>query len=545
MYRETLLNKDTAYNTEARKKLLAGVNKLADAVKVTLGPKGRNVVLDRGFGVPHTTKDGVTVAKEIYLSDRVENMGAQMVKEVAERTANEAGDATTTGTLLAQSIITEGIRKVEAGVNPTDIKRGIEKATELVLKSLTDMSRPVETHKDIQDVATISANNDPSIGNIIADAMDKVGEYGVITVDNSNTTETYINVVEGMELESGYMNPYFATDTSKMIADFQDPLILVSDIKIDKTKDIIPHLKYCQENSRPLLIICSDIGQDVLGDLLVNNAKGRITTCVVKSPGIGNSRKEQLSDICILTGAQAASDDTGLRVADISMEYLGSAERVIVKRDTTTIVSGKGDKESVDKRISEIKYQIENVIDDKNMIKSQSKRLAKLTGKVAVLRVGASSELELKEKKDRIDDSVQATRAAVQEGVITGGGTAFIRARKVLQKALKGKRGMFSNEGERVGGEIVASALLDPFKQIISNQGLEDDISFMIAKISRGRNSGWNAKTDVWEKDMFKAGVIDPVKVPKTALRNAASVAGLVLITDCVISVEEEPEEEK
>ena len=527
------MSKQILFNIEARNKMKKGVDTLADAVKVTLGPKGRNVVIEKKFGAPQITKDGVTVAKEIELEDAIENMGAQMAKEVASKTADAAGDGTTTATVLAQSIITEGIKNVAAGANPMDLKRGIDKAVSAVVENLRLQSEKVgNDNKKIEQVATISANNDNTIGKLIAQAMAKVGKEGVITVEEAKGTETTVDVVEGMQFDRGYLSPYFVTNSEKMISELSNPMILIYDKKISTMKDILHILEKVAQAGRPLVIISEDLEGEALATLVVNKLRGTIKVAAVKAPGFGDRRKEMLEDIAKLTGGIVISEDQGFKLENADLTYLGSCESISIDKDNTTIVGGKGKKTDIVARVNQIKAQLESTTSDYDKEKLQE-RLAKLAGGVAVLYVGAATEVEMKEKKDRVDDALHATRAAVEEGIVPGGGTAFIRAIDSIVK-LKG-----INEDENTGIAIVRRALEEPMRQIVANCGLEGSI--IIQKVREGKaDYGFNARTEVYE-NLYKAGVIDPTKVSRVALENAASIAGMLLTTECVIADKPEP----
>jgi chaperonin GroEL len=520
--------KQLFFDIDARNKMKRGVDTLANAVKVTLGPKGRNVVIEKKFGAPAVTKDGVTVAKEIELEDPIENMGAQMVKEVASKTADIAGDGTTTATVLGQAIITEGLKNVAAGANPMDLKRGIDKAVSKVIDNLKSQSQTVGTdHKKIEQVAAISANNDETIGKLIATAFSKVGKDGVITVEEARGTETTVDVVEGMQFDRGYISPYFVTNSEKMQAELEKPYILIYDKKISAMKDILHILEKIAQQGAPLLIIAEDLEGEALATLVVNKLRGTLKVAAVKAPGFGDRRKEMLQDIAILTAGLVISEEQGYKLENADLNYLGRAERVVLDKDNTTVVGGKGKKADISARIAQIKSQIEVTTSDYDKEKLQE-RLAKLSGGVAVLQVGAATELEMKEKKDRVDDALHATRAAVEEGIIPGGGVAFIRAIESLEK-LKG-----ANEDEATGINIVKRALEEPLRQIVSNAGIEGSI--IVQKVKEGKGDfGFNARTEVFEK-MFAAGIIDPTKVGRIALENAASIAGMLLTTECVIA---------
>ncbi len=527
--------KQLFFEIEARNKMKRGVDTLANAVKVTLGPKGRNVVIDKKFGAPAVTKDGVTVAKEIELEDPVENMGAQMVKEVASKTADIAGDGTTTATVLAQSIISEGLKNVAAGANPMDLKRGIEKAVKSVIENLKKQSVAVgDNNNKIEQVASISANNDESIGKLIAEAMTKVGKEGVITVEEAKGTDTTVEVVEGMQFDRGYISPYFVTNSEKMEAELENPYILIYDKKISTMKDILHILEKVAQSGRPLLIIAEDLEGEALATLVVNKLRGTLKVAAVKAPGFGDRRKEMLQDLAVLTKGIVISEEQGYKLENADLTYLGQAGHVAIDKDNTTVVDGKGDKKSITARVNQIKAQIETTTSDYDKEKLQE-RLAKLSGGVAVLYVGAATEVEMKEKKDRVDDALHATRAAVEEGIVPGGGVAYIRSIQSLDK-LKG-----DNDDEATGIQIVRRALEEPLRQIVVNSGVEGSI--VVQKIKDGKaDFGFNARTEVYE-NLLAAGVIDPTKVTRIALENAASIAGMLLTTECVIS--DKPEKEK
>ena len=520
--------KDIYFDVEARDKLKRGVDALANAVKVTLGPKGRNVVIGRKFGSPQITKDGVTVAKEIELKDPVEDMGAQMVKEVASKTADIAGDGTTTATVLAQAIIGAGLKNVAAGANPMDLKRGIDKAVIEVVKHLKKISKEVGSDNDkIKQIASISANNDETIGALIAQAMKVVGNDGVITVEEAKGTETEVRTVEGMQFDRGYLSPYFVTNADKMITDMENPMILIYDKKISNMKELLPILEPVAQSGKPLLIIAEDVDGEALATLVVNRIRGSLKVAAVKAPGFGDRRKAMLEDIAILTGGQVISDERGLTLENATVDMLGTAEKVEIDKDNTTIVNGAGKKGDIKARIGQIKAQIESSTSDYDKEKMQE-RLAKLAGGVAVLYVGAASEMEMKEKKDRVDDALAATRAAVQEGIVPGGGVALLRTIGALDK-LKS-----DNEDEKVGYQIIRVALEAPLRTISDNAGVEGAI--VVQKVLEGKDAfGYNARTEVYE-DLIKAGVIDPTKVTRLALENAASIASLLLTTECVIA---------
>jgi chaperonin GroEL len=515
------------FSTEARARLKRGVDQLADAVKVTLGPKGRNVVIDKKFGSPTVTKDGVTVAKEIELDDEIENMGAQMVKEVATKTSDLAGDGTTTATVLAQAIYREGLKSVTAGANPMALKRGIENAVETVVAELKKISVPTSGRKDIKQVATISANGDAEIGDKIADAMDKVGKDGVITVEEAKSLETTLETVDGMQFDRGYLSPYFITDPEKMECTIEDAYILIYDKKISTMKDLLPVLEKVAQSGRPMLIVAEDVEGEALATLVVNKLRGTLKVCAVKAPGFGDRRKEMLRDIAILTGGQVISEELGLKLENTTLNDLGRAKRVIVDKDNTTLVDGKGKDDQIEGRKSEIKAQIEKSTSDYDKEKLQE-RLAKLAGGVAVLNVGAATETEMKEKKARVEDALHATRAAVEEGIVPGGGVALLWCQKSLDKT-KGH-----DDDEKTGIEIVRRALEEPIRIIAQNAGAEGAIVVGKVKESKDKNYGYNAQTDKFE-DLVASGVIDPTKVTRTALQNAASIASLLLTTECVV----------
>jgi chaperonin GroEL len=527
--------KQLFFDIEARNKMKKGVDILANAVKVTLGPKGRNVVLEKKFGAPSITKDGVTVAKEIELEDPIENMGAQMVKEVASKTADIAGDGTTTATVLAQSIISEGLKNVAAGANPMDLKRGIDKAVEKVVASLNAQSQTIGNDKNkIEQVASVSANNDTNIGKLIAQAFGKVGKEGVITVEEAKGTDTTVEVVEGMQFDRGYISAYFVTNSEKMEAELQNPYILIYDKKISAMKDILHILEKVAQSGRPLMIIAEDLEGEALATLVVNKLRGTIKVAAVKAPGFGDRRKEMLQDIAILTKGIVISEEQGYKLEGADLNYLGTAASVTIDKDNTTIVGGKGKKEDITARVNQIKAQIETTTSDYDKEKLQE-RLAKLSGGVAVLYIGAATEMEMKEKKDRVDDALHATRAAVEEGIVPGGGIAYIRAIESLEK-LKGL-----NEDETTGIAIVKRALEEPIRQIVINSGVEGSI--VVQKVKEGKaDFGYNARTDQYE-NLLKAGVIDPTKVTRIALENAASIAGMLLTTECVVADKPKKEE--
>ncbi|GAB2696414.1 chaperonin GroEL [Mucilaginibacter koreensis] len=523
------------YNVEARDALKRGVDILANAVKVTLGPKGRNVIIDKKFGSPSITKDGVTVAKEIELKDSLENMGAQMVKEVASKTADIAGDGTTTATVLAQAIVTAGIKNVAAGANPMDLKRGIDKAVAAVVANLQSQSQTVgEDNNKIKQVASISANNDEVIGSLIADAMGKVGKDGVITVEEAKGTETEVRTVEGMQFDRGYLSPYFVTNADKMEADLDNPYILIYDKKISSMKELLPILEKQVQTGKPLLIIAEDLDGEALATLVVNKIRGSLKVAAVKAPGFGDRRKAMLEDIAILTGGTVISEERGYKLENADLSYLGTAEKVVVDKDNTTIINGAGSPDEIKARVNQIRAQIETTTSDYDREKLQE-RLAKLSGGVAVLYVGAATEVEMKEKKDRVDDALHATRAAVEEGIVAGGGVAFIRA----VAALDGVQG--DNEDEKTGIQIIKRAIEEPLRQICANAGIEGSI--IVQKVKEGTaDYGYNARTDKFE-NLIGAGVIDPTKVSRVALENAASIAAMLLTTECVLA--DDPEEEK
>ncbi|HRG02543.1 MAG: chaperonin GroEL [Bacteroidia bacterium] len=519
--------KEILFNIDARDQLKKGVDELANAVKVTLGPKGRNVILEKKFGAPHITKDGVTVAKEIELEDAYQNMGAQLVKEVASKTGDDAGDGTTTATVLAQSIVNVGLKNVTAGANPMDLKRGIDKAVESVVKNIASQARTVGDNYDkIEQVATISANNDSRIGKLIADAMRKVSKDGVITIEEAKGTETTIEVVEGMQFDRGYISPYFVTNTEQMEVEFEKPQILIYDKKISNLKELLPILEPAVQSGRPILIIAEDVDSEALTTLVVNRLRGSLKICAVKAPGFGDRRKEMLEDIAILTGGTVISEEKGIKLENATLEMLGTAEKITVDKDNTTIVNGAGEKDAIQTRIGQIKSQIASTTSDYDKEKLQE-RLAKLSGGVAVLYVGAASEVEMKEMKDRVDDALHATRAAIEEGIVPGGGVAYIRSIDTLDNITP------DNEDERTGIEIVKRAIEEPLRQIVANAGKEGAV--VAQKVREGKaDYGYNARTDKYE-NFFEAGVVDPAKVCRIALENAASIAGMFLTTECVI----------
>ncbi|MEO6884443.1 MAG: chaperonin GroEL [Bacteroidia bacterium] len=524
--------KNITFNLEARDALKKGVDALANAVKVTLGPKGRHVIIDKKFGAPSITKDGVTVAKEIELSDAVENMGAQMLKEVASKTADIAGDGTTTATVLAQAIVTGGLKNVAAGANPMDLKRGIDKAVQAVVENLKKQSQKVgDDNKKIEQVATISANNDSAVGKLIAEAMGKVKKEGVITVEEAKGTETTVEIVEGMQFDRGYVSAYFVTDVEKMEAVLEQPLILLYDKKISNMKELLPILEKGVQTGKPILIIAEDIDGEALSTLVVNKIRGSLKIAAVKAPGFGDRRKSMLEDIAILTGGTLISEERGFKLENADLSYLGKCEKITIDKDNTTIVGGSGKKAEITARVNQIKAQMESTTSDYDKEKLQE-RLAKLAGGVAVLYVGAATEVEMKEKKDRVDDALHATRAAVEEGIVPGGGVAYIRAIEVLEK-LKGL-----NEDETTGIQIVKRAIEEPLRQIVANAGLEGSI--VVQKVREGKaDFGYNARTDKYE-NLLSAGVIDPTKVTRVALENAASIAGMLLTTECVLAEKKE-----
>ncbi|MBQ5911949.1 MAG: chaperonin GroEL [Bacteroidaceae bacterium] len=528
--------KDIKFNIEARDLMKQGVDSLANAVKVTLGPKGRNVIIEKKFGAPHITKDGVSVAKEIELADPFQNAGAQLVKSVASKTGDDAGDGTTTATVLAQAIVREGLKNVAAGANPMDLKRGIDKAVSAVVAEIKNMAEQVgDDYQKIEQVATVSANNDPEIGQLLADAMQKVSKDGVITIEEAKGRDTTIGVVEGMQFDRGYLSPYFVTNTEKMECDMENPYILIYDKKISNLKDFLPILEPAVQTGRPLLVIAEDVESEALTTLVVNRLRGQLKICAVKAPGFGDRRKAMLQDIAILTGGLVISEETGLKLEQATIEMLGTADKVTVSKDNTTIVNGHGDKQLISERVSQIKSEISNSTSDYDKEKLQE-RLAKLAGGVAVLYVGAPSEVEMKEKKDRVDDALCATRAAIEEGIIPGGGVAYIRA----QKALDTLTGV--NTDEQTGIRIVRRAIEEPLRQIVENAGLEGSV--VVNEVRNGEGDyGYNAREDKYE-NMKASGIIDPAKVTRVALENAASIAGMFLTTECVIceSKEDKPE---
>lgn len=519
--------KEITFDTAARDRIKKGVDKLADAVKVTLGPKGRNVILDKKFGAPTVTKDGVSVAKEIELKDPIENMGAQLVKEVASKTADAAGDGTTTATVLAQAIFNHGIKNVAAGANPMDLKRGIDKAVESVVDSLNKQSKNIKGSQEIAQVATISSNNDQEIGKMIAEAMEKVGKDGVITVEEAKGTETEVKTVEGMQFDRGYLSPYFVTNTEKMEADLDHPYILIYDKKISSMKELLPVLEATAQTGKPLLIIAEEVEGEALATLVVNKIRGALRVAAVKAPGFGDRRKAMLEDIAILTGGKVISEETGMKLEDARLEFLGRAEKINIDKDNTTIVNGAGKKAEITGRINQIKAQIETTTSDYDREKLQE-RLAKLSGGVAILYIGAATEVEMKEKKDRVDDALHATRAAVQEGIIPGGGVAYIRAIEALKDVKT------DNEDQDTGVNIIRLALESPLRTIVENAGQEGSV--IVNKVRDGKKDyGFNARENKYE-NFFEAGIIDPTKVARLALENAASIAGLLLTTEAVVS---------
>lgn len=520
--------KEILFDQEAKNRLKKGVDALCDAVKVTLGPKGRNVIIDRKFGAPHVTKDGVSVAKEIELKDTVENMGAQMVKEVASKTNDLAGDGTTTATILAQSIVRTGLKNVTAGANPMDLKRGIDKAVAEVVGQIRKMSRKVgDSFDKIEQVASVSANNDSTIGSLIAEAMKQVKKEGVITIEEAKGTETSVKVVEGMQFDRGYISPYFVTDTEKMEAVMENPFVLLYDKKISVMKDFLPVLEKTVQTGRPLVVIAEDIDGEALATLVVNRLRGSLKIAAVKAPGFGDRRKEMMEDIATLTGGTVISEEKGLKLEDADLTFLGQAEKITIDKENTTIVNGKGKKSDIQDRVNMIKAQIEKTTSDYDREKLQE-RLAKLAGGVAVIYVGAASEVEMKEKKDRFDDALHATRAAVEEGIVPGGGVAYIRCLSALEKV------KVENADEKVGVEIIRRALEEPLRQIVTNAGL--DGSVIVDKVKSGKDDfGFNARTEKYE-NLLSTGVIDPAKVTRIALENAASIAGMLLTTECVLA---------
>jgi chaperonin GroEL len=525
--------KEIKYGAKAREKMMRGVDILADAVKITLGPKGRNVLIEKSWGSPKISKDGVTVAKEIELEDKFENMGAQMVKEVASKTSDVAGDGTTTATILAQAIYREGIKLLAAGGNPMSIKRGIEKAVDLVVEELKKVSKPTKDRKEIAQVGTISANNDSTIGDIIAEAMEKVGKEGVITVEEAKVMETTLRVVEGMQFDRGYLSPYFVTAPEKMEVHLEEPYILLNEKKISMMKDLLPILEQVAKNGKPLLMIAEDVEGEALATLVVNKLRGTLQCAAVKAPGFGDRRKEMLEDIAILTGGRVISEDLGVKLETITLKDLGTAKRITVDKDNTTIIDGGGNRKTLEGRVKQIRAQIEETTSDYDREKLQE-RLAKLIGGVAVISVGAATETEMKEKKDRVEDALNATRAAVEEGIVAGGGVAYMRALKVLKKA------QFPGE-EQLGANLIKRALEEPMRQIANNAGFEGSV--VVQRVMEGEGSfGFNAETGTYE-DLMKAGIVDPTKVTRFALQNAASVASLLMTTEAMVG--EKPKKEK
>ncbi|CCX47601.1 60 kDa chaperonin [Bacteroides sp. CAG:927] len=524
--------KEIKFEIKAREELKKGVDALADAVKVTLGPKGRNVIIEKKFGAPHITKDGVSVAREVELEDAFQNMGAQLVKEVASKTGDDAGDGTTTATVLAQSIINVGLKNVAAGANPMDIKRGIDKAVTAVVENIRSMAEEVgDDFKKIEDVARVSANNDENIGRLIAEAMKKVKKEGVITVDEAKGTETTVDIVEGMQFDRGFISPYFITNSEKMEAVLDSPYLLLYDKKISNLKDILPILEATAQSGRPLLIISEDVDQQALATLVLNSLRGSLKICAVKAPGFGDRRKEMLEDIAILTGGVVISEEKGMKLESATLDYLGRADKITVNKENTTIVNGAGSKEAIANRVAQIRAQIEQTTSDYDREKLQE-RLAKLAGGVAVLHIGAPSEVEMKEKKDRVDDALSATRAAIAEGIVPGGGVAYIRCVEKLD-SLKG-----DNDDETTGILIVKRAIEEPLRQIVANAGVEGAV--VVQKVKEGKGDfGYNARTDTYE-NLLASGVIDPAKVTRVALENAASIAGMFLTTECVIAEKKE-----
>ena len=524
--------KEIKFDIKAREELKKGVDQLSNAVKVTLGPKGRNVILDKKYGTPHITKDGVSVAREVELEDEFQNIGAQLVKEVASKTGDDAGDGTTTATVLAQSIINEGLKNLAAGANPMDIKRGIDKAVKAVVEHIKTQAKEVgDDFEKIENVARVSANNDDEIGKLIAEAMKKVKKDGVITVEEAKGTETHVETVEGMQFDRGYISPYFVTNTEKMECEMDHPYVLIFDKKISVLKDMLPILEATAQSGRPLLIIAEDVDSEALATLVVNRLRGSLKVCAVKAPGFGDRRKEMLEDIAILTGGLVVSEEKGIKLEGATVDMLGTAEKITVNKDNTTIVNGAGDKEAIKERVAQIRAQIENTKSTYDKEKLQE-RLAKLAGGVAVLYIGAPSEVEMKEKKDRVDDALSATRAAVAEGIVPGGGVAYIRAIQAIAE-MKG-----DNADETTGIAIVRRAIEEPLRQIVHNAGLEGAV--VVQKVKDGEGDfGYNARTDTYEK-LFETGVIDPAKVARVALENAASIAGMFLTTECVIAEKKE-----
>ena len=518
--------KEIFFSDKARNGLYSGVKKLADAVKVTMGPRGRNVLIQKSFGAPSITKDGVSVAREIELEDTLENMGAQLVKEVASNTADEAGDGTTTATVLAQAIFQEGLKNITAGANPIEVKRGMDKAAAAIINELKKQAKEVKDKKEIAQVATISANSDAKIGDLIAEAMEKVGKDGVITVEEAKGINDELDVVEGMQFDRGYLSPYFITNSEKMIAELENPLLLITDIKISSLKDLIPLLEQTQQTSRPLLIIADDVEGEALATLVLNRLKGVLNIAAVKAPGFGDRKKEMLKDIAILTGGTVITEELGLTLEKTTIDQLGQAARVVIDKDNTTIVDGKGDTKAVEDRVKEIKTQLENTTSDYDREKLQE-RLAKLSGGVAVIKVGAATETEMKEKKDRVDDALSATKAAVEEGIVIGGGAALVKAGNSVNLELGGD--------EQVGADIILRAIQAPIKQIAANAGFDAGVVAHNVRNSENANEGFNAATGEYV-DMFEAGIIDPLKVERVALKNATSVASLLLTTEATVS---------
>lgn len=526
--------KQLKYDVEARESLMKGVDKLANAVKVTLGPKGRNVMISKSFGAPTVTKDGVSVAKEIELEDSYEDLGAQMAKEVANKTNDTAGDGTTTATVLAQAITREGLKNVAAGANPMDIKRGMDAAVEAVITEVGKMAVKINGKEHIAQVATISANNDAEIGDLLANAMEKVGNDGVITIEESKTADTILDVVEGMQFDRGYLSPYFVTNTDSMEVSLENPMILLYDKKISTMKDLLPMLEHVAKQGKSLLIIAEDVDGEALATLVVNKMRGTLKVAAVKAPGFGDRRKAMLEDIAILTGGMLVSEDTGAKLEDAPVTVLGEAKSITITRDSTTIVEGAGDAEAIKARVMQIKNQIEAATSEYDREKLQE-RLAKLAGGVAVIKVGAATEVEMKEKKDRVDDALHATRAAVEEGIVPGGGVALIRAASAIDSLT------FANGDQKTGAAIIKRAIEEPLRQIVQNAGLEGSV--VVNKVKEGKDGfGYNAKTDTYE-DLIAAGVIDPAKVTRTALKNAASIASMILTTDCVVVEKKEPKD--
>ncbi|MCR8921274.1 chaperonin GroEL [Dasania sp. GY-MA-18] len=524
------------FSDDARERMLSGVNILADAVKATLGPKGRNVVLDKSFGAPRVTKDGVSVAKEIELKDKFENMGAQMVKEVAAKTAEVAGDGTTTATVLAQGFLSEGLKSIAAGMNPMDIKRGIDAAVKVAIDELGKLAKPCSDNKSIGQVATVSANWNQDIGDILAEAMEKVGRDGVITVEEGKSLANELEVVEGMQFDRGYLSPYFVTNQDKMTAELENPYLLLFDKKISNIRDLLPTLEKVAKESRPLLLIAEDVEGEALATLVVNNLRGILKVAAVKAPGFGDRRKAMLQDIAVLTGATVIAEEVGLSLEDVELEHLGSAKRVVISKDATTVVDGEGEKQAIDERVAQIRNEIANASSDYDKEKLQE-RVAKLAGGVAVIKVGAATEVEMKEKKDLVDDALHATRAAVEEGIVPGGGITLVRLADAVSKAQLAS----ANEDHKQGIKIALRAMEEPFRQIVRNAGVEPSV--VLEKVRAGSDSyGYNAQTEAYG-DMLEMGIIDPAKVTRSALQNAASIAGLMLTTEVMVS--EQPKEEK